>query len=160
MGFYDFEKDLEESDRSTKEEIIPTLERFGYKVLKTNDDKEFDIHVVTKHGEYLIEYKQDMECFRTGNVFVEFESREKPSGINTTKSDMYLYKIHTPDNRIIIHIAWTNTIKKWIDDNKLPHGSSRIRIATGGDPGSNTRGYVPPYEEYLKLGKIMLKIKL
>jgi hypothetical protein len=40
-----------------------------------------------------IEVKHDYQTADTGNVFIEFESRGKKSGILTTKSDWYVFKV-------------------------------------------------------------------
>lgn len=37
-----------------------------------------------------IEVKFDFACYRTGNFFIEYESRGKPSGISTTKADYWM----------------------------------------------------------------------
>ena len=40
-----------------------------------------------------IEVKRDRVAHKTGNLFIEYESRNKPSGIATSKSDFYAYYI-------------------------------------------------------------------
>ena len=72
-GKYDFNIDLEVSEKSTREEVIPLLKSLGYSIVETNDDNKFDIHIKNKFAEYFIEYKQDFKCRWTGNVFVEFD---------------------------------------------------------------------------------------
>lgn len=37
-----------------------------------------------------IEVKFDFACYRTGNFYIEYESRGKPSGIATTKADYWM----------------------------------------------------------------------
>lgn len=37
-----------------------------------------------------IEVKFDFACYRTGNFYIEYESRGKPSGIATTQSDYWM----------------------------------------------------------------------
>lgn len=37
-----------------------------------------------------IEVKFDFACYRTGNFYIEYESRGKPSGISTTKADYWM----------------------------------------------------------------------
>lgn len=36
-----------------------------------------------------IEHKSDLACRRTGNVFVEYRQKGRPSGISTTQSDYW-----------------------------------------------------------------------
>ena len=38
-----------------------------------------------------IEVKNDLAAHKTGNVFVEYESRNKPSGISKSQSDYYCF---------------------------------------------------------------------
>ena len=40
-----------------------------------------------------IEVKTDLKAAKTGNVFVEYKSREQSSGIATTKADYYCFVI-------------------------------------------------------------------
>ena len=40
-----------------------------------------------------IEVKRDRIAHKTGNIFIEYESRGKPSGIATSKADFYAYYI-------------------------------------------------------------------
>lgn len=37
-----------------------------------------------------IEVKFDFACYRTGNFYIEYESRGKPSGIATSKADYWM----------------------------------------------------------------------
>jgi len=63
-----------------------------------NNDFRYDLKIgqkfETKLYELLgktIEVKRDFKCLETGNIFVEYESRNKPSGIATSISDYYCY---------------------------------------------------------------------
>lgn len=47
-----------------------------------------------------IEVKRDFKAMKTGNVFVEYSSRGKPSGLATTNADYYCYFI--AERRLII----------------------------------------------------------
>ena len=40
-----------------------------------------------------IEVKRDLKSKETGNIFIEYESRGKPSGLATTESDFYCFVI-------------------------------------------------------------------
>ncbi len=40
-----------------------------------------------------IEIKDDLQASQTGNIFIEFESRGKPSGIATTEADYWTIHI-------------------------------------------------------------------
>jgi hypothetical protein len=51
-------------------------------------------------GSCKVEVKNDSMAHKTGNMFIEVYSRNKPSGISTTEADYWLYKIN--DSAIII----------------------------------------------------------
>lgn len=86
-----------------------------------------------------IEVKTDKQATRTGNVYVEFESRGKPSGISTSEADYYCFVI-SPDSFILISSTkLKERCRKYL-------GTSRER--KGGD--SNTsRGILLPVNELL-----------
>jgi len=54
-----------------------------------------------------IEVKTDIKTKDTGNVFVEYESRGKPSGLSTSQSDYYCFIIEH-----IMIIIPTNKLKR------------------------------------------------
>jgi hypothetical protein len=59
--------------------------------LKIGQIKEENLNEILSNS--LIEVKYDLKALETGNVFVEYESRGKPSGIATTLSDWYCFAI-------------------------------------------------------------------
>ena len=68
--------------------VIHTKARPNFDLdLKFGQQKENELQEIL-HNEQ-IECKTDKICKRTGNVFVEFEDRGKPSGILNTKSKNY-----------------------------------------------------------------------
>ncbi len=48
-----------------------------------------------------IEVKFDRKTRETGNVYIEFESRGKPSGIRTTEADYWVYFTHDEECFVI-----------------------------------------------------------
>ena len=40
-----------------------------------------------------IEVKKDLQAIKTGSIYIEYESRKKPSGLATTQADFYCYFI-------------------------------------------------------------------
>ena len=38
-----------------------------------------------------IEVKKDLQAIKTGSIYIEYESRKKPSGLATTQADFYCY---------------------------------------------------------------------
>ena len=69
--------------------------------MKHNNDFKYDLKIGQIKEKELadilenkkIEVKYDLQATDTGNVFVEYESRGKPSGISTTESDYYCFAI-------------------------------------------------------------------
>jgi hypothetical protein len=63
-----------------------------------NNDFKYDLKIgqlyEIKLGELLgkkIEIKRDFKCLQTGNIFIEYESRTKKSGISITEADYWCY---------------------------------------------------------------------
>lgn len=69
--------------------------------MEYNNDFKFDLKVGQVKEEELgnifsskkIEVKHDLQAPKTGNVYVEYFSRGKKSGINTTEADYYCFCI-------------------------------------------------------------------
>ena len=107
--------------------------------LKFGQEKENELQEIL-HNEPL-ECKCDKRCIDTGNVFVEFEDRGKPSGISITKSTFYafcLFKEERKKKQIWVLIQ-TAILKKLMK--KYP-------IKNGGD-NWEARGHVIPKEHLL-----------
>lgn len=59
-----------------------------------------------------IENKLDRMAWKTGFLFVEYESRGKPSGIATTEADWWVFGVQAPDGTIpLVVMAKTNHLK-------------------------------------------------
>jgi hypothetical protein len=94
MPTYNFKNDLKVAKHTENEMATFLKRRYKATILKQgNEDGRFDLLVRTSAGiDVAIEMKEDFLTQKTGNVAVEFECRGKPSGINTTQSDLYIYK--------------------------------------------------------------------
>lgn len=57
--------------------------------LKFGQEGETEIAKLLNDSE--VEVKRDRQTQRTGNVYIEYESRGKPSGIKTTKASKWAY---------------------------------------------------------------------
>ena len=76
--------------------------------MKYNSDFRYDLKVGQVAEESLakflnnskIEVKRDLQATKTGNIFVEYESRGKPSGIATSQAEWYCYFLS--DNQFVI----------------------------------------------------------
>ena len=120
--------------------MSPTRARPNFDLdLKFGQEKENELQEIL-HNEPL-ECKCDKRCIDTGNVFVEFEDRGKPSGISITKSTFYafcLYKKEREKKQIWVLIP-TEILKKLMK--KYP-------VKSGGD-NWEARGHIIPKEELL-----------
>ena len=84
--------------------------------MEYNNDFKYDLKVgqiaEKSLGDLLehktIEVKKDLQALETKNIFIEYESRNKPSGLATTQSDYYCYFIS--DTRMFL--IETNDLKK------------------------------------------------
>lgn len=55
--------------------------------LKIGQLKEVEVSNIFSNKK--IEIKHDLLALKTGNIFIEYYSRNKPSGISTTEADFY-----------------------------------------------------------------------
>lgn len=84
--------------------------------MKYNKDFKYDLKVGQVAEERLgdilqnktIEVKRDLQAIQTGNIFIEYESRNKPSGIATTQAHYWCYFI----NNSRMFIIETNELKE------------------------------------------------
>lgn len=132
---YNFKKDLTEGVDG-EQTIINFLESKGLLFLNSNNDNKYDIKLLKNSKEITYEIKTDVYCSPlkdTGNLFVEFECRGKPSGIQVTQADWF-----------VTYYKYLNQI--WfIKSNKLKNliNNQNFKITqNSGDTNSNTRGYL------------------
>jgi hypothetical protein len=66
--------------------------------MKHNNDFRFDLQVGQTYENQLaellqkkIEVKRDFRAMETGNIFVEYQSRNKPSGLATSEAHYWVY---------------------------------------------------------------------
>jgi hypothetical protein len=116
-------------------------DHFGWNWIYFNDSKdkqklkEFDFYMYDGSHKS-VEVKTDRyETFHgeTGNMLIEFSCSGKPSGINATKADLFIY--YYPDHELA-YIIETEKLRKLI---KTHHGFA-YHIATAGD-GLKTKCY-------------------
>ena len=136
-GNYDFHEDLAIANQ-TEHEISDLLTQFNFKTLHFNDDNKYDLLLERGGKEYRLEIKEDFQCGDTGNVAVEYESRGKLSGVFTSQSDLYMYRMHfTEAQGGVKHYLMTK--KNLIAIIKDRQYVTRVN---GGDYGSNTMMYL------------------
>ena len=147
---YNFKTDINVGEKGEKI-ISDFLVDHGFKLISDNKDNKYDLKMLTHNNvPTTLEIKTDIYCYpeRTitlennltktieardrGNMFIEKECRGKLSGISVTESKWYV--TYFP----YLQEAWfirTSDLKNLIDNNYF-------YVATGGDPGSNTKGYL------------------
>ena len=84
----------------------------------------------------------------TGNIFIEFSCRGKDSGIKVTEADWFVYYFKFLGELWMIKVQ---DLKKLIDENNF-------RVGVGGDPGSNSSGYLIPKNKFRD--KFLVRINL
>ena len=144
MGNYNFEKDLQRSEQ-TERDVAKLIKRYFGNDLKPKfcNDNSYDVSVDIEGKTYTFEVKEDFMCMLTKNVCVEFECRGKPSGIAVSKANFFIYKIHESPVQRGYYICSTKTLRKMIEE------QAYFRIfESGGDPGSNTKGYLFKLDKY------------
>lgn len=89
-----------------------------------NKDFKFDLNFGVLNGETWfheimtnkkIEVKSDRITTKTGNVYIEYESRGKPSGIATSEADYWVYKFDEESAVIFKTEALKNKLKTLVN---------------------------------------------
>jgi hypothetical protein len=148
MPNYDFVKDLPIA-KATEIETAGVLKKlYDAEILEYNNTNAYDISTKINGSLITFEVKEDFLCEFTGNVGLEYECRGKPSGINTSQADYYIYKLHT-NHGIEFVMFRTGTLKQMIAEHKY------FRVVNGGDKGSNSMNYLFKYGVFVRAGRIL-----
>ncbi|MEY4282253.1 MAG: uncultured phage MedDCM-OCT-S30-C28 [Bacteroidota bacterium] len=83
-----------------------------------------------------IEVKHDRIAHKTGNVFIEYESRGQKSGIATTDADYWIYKIERTNCSIILP---TDYLK-----NRLRNYYQLDMYKSNGGDDNTSKGFLVP----------------
>ena len=129
--------------KENKSKDINKLKESDFSVTKFTKDLSYG----KKHEKLVMksmenfELKTDRMAHKTGNVYVEFQSRGKDSGIRTSKSDTWIFKIVSKGDRHLFSIQIPLTrLKKLV--------STDYRIVPGGD-NLTSRGYLVPLTDLI-----------
>jgi len=144
MANYDFRADLEVAKKTEKEVAILLEKIYKAKILEFGTTNEWDILAEIGGKVYSFEIKEDFIGERTGNVGLEYSCRGKLSGIETSKADFYIYKLHTRDYGIKYVQHETKTLKEKIKNVEY------FTTVNGGDPGSNSLNYLFRYNSFVR----------
>lgn len=125
--------------------VVNFLKTKGLKHLSSNNDNKYDIKMCDANGlELTYEIKTDVKCaplFDTGNIFIEFESRGKASGVVVTEADWFVTYFK------YLNEAWfikSDKLKELILENDFP------TFKDAGDIGSATHGYLIKRKDFKK----------
>ena len=129
--------------KENKSNDIKKLKESDFSVTKFTKDLSYG----KKHEKLVMksmenfELKTDRMAHKTGNVYVEFQSRGKNSGIRTSKSDTWIFKIVSKGDRHLFSVQIPLTrLKKLV--------STDYRIVPGGD-NLTSRGYLVPLTDLI-----------
>ena len=90
------------------------------------------------------ELKTDRLAHTTGNAFVEIESRKKESGIITSKSNIWIFKIVDKNDKHLFSIEIP------LDRLRNKVYNSIYRIVAGGD-NLTSKGYLIPLQDLISI---------
>lgn len=99
--------------------------------------QEFENELAKALTNSTIEVKRDFKAMSTGNIFVEYESRQKPSGIATSEAEYYCWWLD--DDRCVL--IKTNKLKQ-----KCRPYLKTNRDVLGGD-NNTSKGILLPLQE-------------
>ena len=137
------------SIKSIKEntgKTIKELKSHDFSITQFNKDfkygKKHEKLVMKSREDY--ELKTDRLACKTGNVFVEFESRKKESGIKTSKADIWIFKIVDKSDKHLFSIEIP------LDRLREKVYNSTYRIVAGGD-NLTSKGYLIPLQDLVSI---------
>lgn len=142
MAHYDFDRDVVEGEAGEREVVAWLCGRFNGTLVDTNRTNTHDAVIEFPTKRVSFEIKTDVLVTPerdTGNLFVEYRSRGKPSGIVVSKADYFATYFR---NLGELWIIGTKNLRKLIRQ------VSFRKVQNVGDPNSGTCGYLIPREAY------------
>jgi uncharacterized protein (DUF3820 family) len=124
-----FHRDLAQGHKYEKR----CLDYLDYDTVEHKQGKfsEYDLTITKDGKKTTIEVKSDRQASQTGNLAIEYECNGKPSGINKTTADYWIYFIVYPDREECYKIK-TTTLRKITE---------KCKQVSGGD-GNRSRLYL------------------
>lgn len=125
--------------------VVNYLKTKGCNYIKSNNDNKYDILMTNAKGvDVTYEIKTDVKCaplFDTGNIFIEFESRGKKSGIMVTQADWF-----------VTYFQYLNELWfiKSVELYDLINKNNFQTFKDAGDIGSATHGFLINRKEFKK----------
>jgi hypothetical protein len=108
--------------------------------LAFGEDAEDWMHNLFNSGKK-IEVKYDRIAHETGNVFIEYVSRGKPSGISTTDADYWVYKIEKTGCAIVLPVPF-------LKDKLREYHKADMYLKDGGD-NNTSKGFLIPIQKLI-----------
>ena len=101
---------------------------FKYDLKRGQEAEEWFAGLLT--GGDHIECKRDFKAHKTGNVYVEYECRGKPSGISTTEADYWVFIVGPNNNDLRAYLTTTARLKVLFEnaERKVPGGDSMLSM--------------------------------
>lgn len=131
MGNYSFWQDLKQGKLVETIVAKKLAVLLGAAIVEVNNDYRYDFKLARNGVERTYEVKNDLMCGKTGNFALEYECRGKPSGIETTEADYWVYNLDDG-----VYMIPVDALKNLINS------KSYFRMVTGGDKGSNTKMFL------------------
>lgn len=124
MTYNKFEKDLEQG----KKYELESLNYLDYDTYEMKEGyfKEYDLIITKDNVDIKIEVKSDRQASITGNMAIEYECNNKPSGITSTTADYWLYFVVHKDKDECYKIP-TNELKDLVKDCKKVRGGDNYK---------------------------------
>jgi penicillin-binding protein-related factor A (putative recombinase) len=123
----------------------------GVSNITYNNDNRYDIKGVYKSNVTKFEIKSD-RYKNTGNMALEINDNDKPSGISVSEADIFVYN-YTNISDIYVYIFFIPLVelKKVLRDNQ-----SKLKIIKGGDDKEASIILLPmaEYKKYFKVVKL------
>jgi hypothetical protein len=151
MAHYNFKQDIVVGEEGEKIVTEWLCDSYNGILLSDNKTNSHDIVIQFPKKTLSFEIKTDVfvsKYYDTGNMFIEYESRNKPSGISVCKADYFITYFK------YLNELWM--IKTKDLQNLIQSINFRI-FKNAGDAGSNTHGYLIPrkkYQQHFKVVKI------
>lgn len=102
---------------------------FKYDLKRGQEAEEWFAGLLT--GGDSIECKRDFKAHKTGNVYVEYECRNKPSGIATTQAEYWVFIVGPDNNDLRAYLTTTQRLRVLyqaaVDEGRVKRGGDGMR---------------------------------
>lgn len=119
MTYNKFKKDLAQG----KKYELESLNYLDYDTYEMKEGyfKEYDLTITKDNVDTKIEVKSDRQASFTGNIAIEYECNNKPSGLTSTTADYWLYFVVHKDKDECYKIP-TDELKELVKDCRKVRG--------------------------------------